>query len=114
MFSFASDKRKFSAEKFSKNSNLGNSEIYLPAFRSRTNLKLPNILVSPKFLITNLDSSKAPGPNCIPAIVTKNCMPERSYIATELFNMCLKALCFPDCCKSHLWTLYLSMLRKIV
>ena len=48
---------------------------------------------------TNLDSSKACGPNCIPIVVLNNCEPELSYTLTELFNMCLKESCFPDCWK---------------
>ena len=45
-----------------------------------------------KKVITNLDSSKASGPDCIPVVVLKNCEPELSYILAELFNMCLKVL----------------------
>ena len=52
-----------------------------------------------KKVITNLDSSKAPGPDCIPVVVLENCEPELSYILAELFNMCLKESCFPDCWK---------------
>ena len=32
-------------------------------------------------------------------VVLKNCDPEHSYILAELFNMCLKESCFPDCWK---------------
>ena len=49
-----------------------------------------------KKAITNLDSSKAAGPDCIPVVVLKNCEPELPYILAELFNMCLKESCFPD------------------
>ena len=49
-----------------------------------------------KKVITNLDSSKASGPDCIPVMVLKNCEPELPYILTELTNMCLKESCFPD------------------
>ena len=52
-----------------------------------------------KKIITNLDSSKACGSDCIPVVVLKNCEPEFSYILAELFNMCLKKCCFPDCWK---------------
>ena len=38
-----SDKEKFFAKNFSKNSNLDDSIIFLPVFPSRTNLKLHNI-----------------------------------------------------------------------
>ena len=83
MLSSSSDKAKFCAKNFSKNSNLDNSRIFLPAFPSRANLKLHNISVTPKLVkkvITNLDSSKASGPNCIPVLVLKNYEPEFSYI----------------------------------
>ena len=48
-------------------------------------------------VITNLDLSKATGLDGIPVVVLKNCEPEISYILAELFNMCLKDSCFPDC-----------------
>ena len=47
----------------------------------------------------NLDLPKASGPDCIPVVVLKNCEPELSYILAELFSMCLKESCFPDCLK---------------
>ena len=52
-----------------------------------------------KKVITNLDSSKASGIDCIPVVVLKNCEPEVLCILAELFNMCLKESCFPDCLK---------------
>ena len=55
-----------------------------------------------KRVITNLDSSKASGPHCIPVVVLKNCEPELSYILAKLFNKCLKESCFPDCWKVSL------------
>ena len=58
VLSSGSDKAKLFAEKFSKNSNLDDSDISLPVFRSRTNLKLHNIYVTPKIVkkvIMNLD-----------------------------------------------------------
>ena len=67
---------------------------------SRTNLALHNISVTPKMnkqVITNLESSKASGFDCIPVVVLKNCEPELSYILAKLFNMYLKGSCFPDC-----------------
>ena len=48
VLSSASDKGKFFARNFTKNSNLDDSGISLPVFRSRTNLKLHNISVTPK------------------------------------------------------------------
>ena len=52
-----------------------------------------------KKVITNLDMSKAAGPDCIPMVVLKMCESELSYILDELFNKCLKESCFPDCWK---------------
>ena len=50
-----------------------------------------------KKVITNLDSSKVSGPDCIPVVVLKNCEPKRFYILAKLFNKCLKDSCFPGC-----------------
>ena len=83
VLSSASDKAKLFAKNFSKNSNLEDSGISLPAFPSRTNLKLHNISITPKMVkkvIKNLDSSKATGPDCITVVVVKNCEPELLYI----------------------------------
>ena len=91
MLSSASDKAKLLPENFSKNFNLDDSGVSLPVFPSRTNLKLHNASVTPKMvkkIIMNLDLSKASGPDCIPAVVLKNCEPELSYILAELFNKC--------------------------
>ena len=78
----ASDKAKLFAKNFSKNSNLLDSGISLPVFLSRTTLKL-HIPVTPKMVkkvITNIDLSKASGPDSIPVVVLKNCEPELPYI----------------------------------
>ena len=100
--SSASNKATLFAEKLSKNSNLDDTSISLPAFPSRTNLKLHNISVTPKMIkkvIMNLDLSKASGPDCIPVMVLKDCELELSYILAELFSKCLKECSFPDCWK---------------
>ena len=81
VLSSASDKAKLFAKNFSKNSNLDDSGISLPVFSTRTNLKLHTIAITPKVVkkvITNLDLSKASGPDCIPVVVLKNCEPELS------------------------------------
>ena len=99
MLSSASDKAKLFAKTFSKNSNLDDSGISLRVSPSKTNLKLHNMSITPKMVkkvITNLDSSKASGLDCIPVVVLKNCEPERSYILAKLLNMFLKKSCFPD------------------
>ena len=105
VLSSASDKAKLFAKNFSKNSNLDDSGISLPVFPSKTNLKLHNISVTPKMVknvITNLHSSKVSGPDSVPVMVLKKCESEYSYIVAELFSMCLKESCFPDCCKVSL------------
>ena len=76
-------------------------KVSLPAFPSKTNLKLRNIQVTPKLIkkvITNLDLSETSGLDCILVVVLRKCGPELSYILAELFNMCLKESdCFPVC-----------------
>ena len=101
MLSSGSHKAELFAKSFSNNSALDDSGISLPVFPSRTNLKL-HISITPtmvKKVITNLNSSKTSGPDFIPVVVLKNCEPEFSYILAELFNICLKESCFPDCWK---------------
>ena len=74
MLSSASGKGKLFAENFSKNSNLDDSGISLPAFPSRTNLKLHNIfalLKMVKKVMTNLDPSDMSGHDWIPVVVLK-------------------------------------------
>ena len=101
VLSSTSDTPKLFAEIFSKNSSLDGSGISLCSFRSRNSMKL-HISVTPKMVkkvITNLDSSKTSGTDCIPVVVLKNCEPDFSYILAELFNMSLKVSRFPDCRK---------------
>ena len=84
---------------------MDDSGIFLPIFRSRTNLKLYDISVTPemvKKIIMNLDLLKASGPDCIPVVALKNSEPELFYILAELFNKCLKESRFPDCWKVSL------------
>ena len=55
-------------------------------------LKLHNMFITPKIIkkaITNLDSSKASGLDCIPVVALKNC-------ESELFQISLKESCFTD------------------
>ena len=100
MLSSELDKAKSFADNYSKNANLDDSDISLPLFLLRTNMKLHNISLTHKMVkkvIMNLDLSKASGSDCIPVVVLKNCEPELSFILAELFNNCLKESCFPDC-----------------
>ena len=65
-----------------------------------------------KKVITNLDSSKASGPECIPVVVLKNYEPQLSYIRAELFNICLRESCFPDCWNVSLVVLVFKSIRE--
>ena len=71
-------------------------------FPPRTNLKLHHIYVTLKVVrkvITSPDTSKTSGLDYVPVVVLKNCESELSYILADLFSMCLKESCFPDCWK---------------
>ena len=106
--STASDKVKLLAKNFSKNSNLDYSGISLPVFPPRTNLKLRKISVTSKMVkkvITNLDLSKASGPDCIPVVVLKTCEPEISYIRAELFYKFMKNPVFQIVGRFPWWSL---------
>ena len=100
VLSSASDKAKLFAKNFSENSNLNDSGIWLPVLPSRSNLKLQEISVIPKMVKkvgTNLDLSKASGPDYSPVVALKNCESGLSYILAEFFNKCLRESCFRDC-----------------
>ena len=78
------------------------SGVFLPASPSRTNMKQYNIHFTPKLVknvTTNLDLPKVYGLDCISVVLLKNCESQLSYILAELFNVCLKESCFPDCWK---------------
>ena len=99
VLSFVSDTEKLFAKNFPQNTNLDDTDISLPVFPSRTNLKLHNISITSKMIkkiITDLDLPKASGLDCIPVVVLKNYEPEVSFILAELFKMCLTESCFPD------------------
>ena len=96
------DRAKLFSKFFSQKSYLDDSGIYLPVFSSRTNLKLRNISVTfrmAKKVIMSFHLPKESGPYCIPVMVLRNSEPDFSYIIAELFNVCLKGSCFPDCWK---------------
>ena len=92
-----SDKVNFFAKNFPKNSNLDDSGISLPY---RTNLKLHNNSVTTKMVekvTINHNSSKTSWFDSISVAVLKMCEFKLLYIPAELFGMCLKKSCFPDC-----------------
>ena len=89
------------AKNFSINSNFDDLGISFSVFPTRTNLKLHNVSVTTKMVkkvITNLDSSKVSGPDCIPVMVLKNCDPELSYILAVTLQYVPES-CFQDCWK---------------
>ena len=47
----------------------------------------------------NLNTSKASGPDGIPALVLKTCAPELTPVLCRLFSLSFKLGQFPDCCK---------------
>ena len=70
-----------------------------PLFNNPEVLSSASITVIKKLvkkIITNLDSSNVCSPNCIPAVILKNCEPEPSYKPAELFNVCLREFCLAD------------------
>ena len=52
-----------------------------------------------KKVVMNFDSSKASRPDIIAIVVLKTCKQEFLFMLVELFGMCLKESCFPNCCK---------------
>ena len=115
MLSSTSNKTKLLVKNFSENSNLDESGIFLPVFPSRTNLKLHHISKTPKIVkkvIMDLDSSKAPGPDCISVVVLNSCgLNVHIYYLNT--SMCVwKNLVFQIVGRSHWWSLYLRMLEK--
>ena len=86
-------------------------------FLSRTNFKL-DVSITPKLVknvITNVDFSKGLGPEYIPVVILKGCESKISFIQAEIFNICLKQTCFPDCWKiSSVVFVFNPLLRNVV
>ena len=75
---------------------------FLLTFRSRTKIKIHNILKTPKFIkkvLTNLNSSKIFSFDCISVMVLNDCKPKLSYKRPEFSNKYLKEYCFSNCWK---------------
>ena len=91
------------------------TQVSIPVFPSRTNLKVDSIYVTlkpDKKVMSNLASSKVPGPDCILVVVIINCESKLSYIAAEPANMCLNESCFAYGGKvSSLFPLFMSVDR---
>ena len=64
-----------------------------------------------KKVLTNRDLSRVSAPEYIPVVVLKKCEP-RPYILALLFNICLKESDFHIVRRSHLWSLYLTLLGE--
>ena len=67
-----------------------------------------------KKVVTNRDLSKASGPYFMPVLVLRGSKPELSEILAELFNMCLKESCFPNCWKVPLVVLVFNNFGAIL
>ena len=52
-----------------------------------------------EMVTASFDLSKACDIGSIPVELLKNYEPELSYILAELFDMCLRESCLPDCLK---------------
>jgi hypothetical protein len=84
---------------FASISTLDDQGIEPPAFPERTNKKLPRIRIFPKYVrrtLQSLDTSKATGPDEIPAIVLKQCAHVLATPLTKLFHQSLKQGYFPE------------------
>ena len=67
-----------------------------------------------KKVLTNLDFSKASGPDCIPVVALKNYESQLSYILIEFFKCVGRSIVFQIVGKSHWQSLYLRMLEKVL
>ena len=97
------DKAQVFARQFASNSTLDDRNHPLPDFASRTDKVLQDIVITPKLVasvISNLDPTKATGPDGIPVIVLQKCSPELSPILSRLFRKCISESCFPSCWKA--------------
>ena len=92
------DKANLFANRFASNSTLDDSQHTLPDFPSRTDQEISTMRITVRMvarIISQLDASKATGPDNIPAIVLKKCSAELSPVLSKLYNKCLAESCFP-------------------
>ena len=81
---------------------LDDQNISLPTCPISVNINISTIIVTPQKvgrIIKGLGISKATGPDCIPAIVPKTCLPELSPVLSNLSNICLSKLVFSSFCE---------------
>ena len=99
----ATDKANLLASRFASNSTLDPAHHSLPDFPLRTDATLDDLKITPSQvhgIIKNLDTSKACGPDLIPAVLLKKCSAEVAPVLSKLYNKCLNESCFPDCWKT--------------
>jgi len=99
VLSDAKDKANLFCSIFANISTLDDQGIEPPAFSERTTKKLPQIRIFPKCVrrtLQSLDTSKASGPDGIPAIVLKQCARVLATPLAKLFNLSLKQGYFPE------------------
>ncbi|CAG4959523.1 unnamed protein product [Colias eurytheme] len=88
----AKDKANVFASLFASNSRLDPTNSIPPSL-THCGSVMPQITIKQKDvlkILRNLDTTKASGPDGIPAIVLKTCAPELAPILTRLFRLSLK------------------------
>ena len=99
VLSSSKDKAELFSNIFSTNSTLDDSGHAVPEFPLRTNKVLDSCCITPakiSSIISNLDASKATGPDGIPVILFQKCAPELSPVLSRLYNKCIAESCFPS------------------
>ena len=102
ILSSSTSKAQLLGKKFASNSTIDCAGIEPPVIPRRTETTISRVFVTPRLvraIILDLDVAKASGPDSIPVIVLKKCVPEFSSILSKLFNLCLRESCFPVCWK---------------
>ena len=102
VLSSAPDKAELFAKIFATNSNIKDDGVPLPDFDTRTDIDLTSLDFSVKTIssiISNLDPTKATGPDGIPVVLLQKCSPELSPVLAKLFRKCFAESCFPSCWK---------------
>ena len=99
VLSSAPDKAELFAKIFATNSNIKDDGVPLPDFDTRTDIDLTSLDFSVKTIssiISNLDPTKATGPDGIPVVLLQKCSPELSPVLAKLFRKCFAESWFPS------------------
>ena len=86
----------------SMTTNIKDDGVPLPDFDVRTDIDLSSLDFSVKTIstiISNLDPTKATGPDGIPVVLLQKCSPELSPVLANLYKKCFAESCFPSCWK---------------